>query len=82
MKEGICESCGMPMKEISDFGGGNVENKYCRFCTNEKGELKDFHVKFNEMINLIVSRMSIDRGVAEKIVKENMAKMPAWRNYF
>lgn len=82
MKEKICESCGMPMREIADFGGKKVENKYCRFCTNEEGELKDFHIKLDEAINFIVSRMSIDRGVAEKIAREDMAKMPAWKNYF
>lgn len=78
----VCESCGMPMERISDFGGGNTENKYCTYCTDEKGELKDFHTKFNEMIGFVVSRMNIDRSAAEKIVEENMAKMPAWKSYF
>lgn len=82
MEERICESCGMPMKKTTDFSGGDVKNKYCKYCTNEKGELKDFQTKFNEIIDFIVSRMNVDKTVAEKIAKENMAKMPAWKNYF
>lgn len=82
MMEKICESCGMPMREISDFGGKNIENKYCRFCTDEMGELKAFDIKLNEMTDFIVSRMNIDRAAAEKIARDNMAKMPAWKDYF
>jgi hypothetical protein len=82
MIEKVCESCGMPMKEVSDFGGGNQENKYCRYCINEKGELKDFQTKLAEMIYFTVTRMNIDHSVAEKIAKENMSKMPAWKDCF
>lgn len=77
-----CESCGMPMKEKADFGGENLNNKYCRYCTDEKGQLKDFETKLKEMTNFIISRMNVDKTVAEKIAKENMAKMPAWKDYF
>ena len=29
------QSCGMSMKETTDFEGKNPENKYCRFCIDE-----------------------------------------------
>jgi len=78
----ICESCGMPMKQISEFGGSNPDNKYCKYCTHENGELKEFDLKLKEMTSFIVSRMNINETVAEKIARENMSKMPAWQKYF
>ena len=81
MKEQKCESCGMPMKKSSDFGGANPENKYCIYCTYENGELKEFETKLKEMTSFIVSRMNINEVVAEKIARENMSKMPAWQKH-
>lgn len=82
MDEKICESCGMPMRQIEDFGGKDEANKYCKYCTDGEGNLKDFETKFQETIKFIISRMNIDEVVAEKIAKENMAKMPAWKSCF
>lgn len=82
IKEKICESCGMPMKVATDFGGSNPDNKYCKYCTDENGKLKDFQTKLNDMVNFITSRMGVDKNIAEKIAKENMAKMPAWKHLF
>lgn len=82
MQEKVCESCGMPMVEASDFGGGNTENKYCKYCTNETGELKDFETKLKDTIHFMISRMNVDPSVAEKLARETLAKMPAWAAYF
>lgn len=82
MQEKICQSCGMPMKEKTDFGGGDIDNKYCKYCTDEKGELKDFTTKLEETINFVATRMNVDKSVAKKIAQENMAKMPAWKEFF
>jgi hypothetical protein len=82
VSERVCESCGMPMRQIQDFGGQHEKNKYCRYCTNEKGELKDFETKFQEMVSFITSRMNVSQATAERVARENMAKMPAWKNYF
>jgi len=70
------------MKELSEFGGGIEGNRYCRFCTYEDGELKEFEVKLKEMAEFVQSRMNVDASAADRIARENMAKMPAWREYF
>ena len=77
-----CESCGMPMNSIEDFGGSNPENKYCKYCTDEKGILKDFETKFKETTSFIISRMNVDKTVAEQIAKDQMLKLPAWKDCF
>lgn len=42
MKEVICESCGMPMKHLEDFGAQKIDNKYCAYCSYEDGSLKSW----------------------------------------
>ena len=75
-----CESCGMPMGEAKDHGGGDVGNPYCVHCTDEAGKLKS-RVEIREgMINLYMSRMGKPREEAEKFVDEQMNKLPAWKD--
>jgi hypothetical protein len=75
-----CESCGMPMRAPEDFGGNDTSNKYCRYCTNEQGILKNYEDTLNGMTNFVVQTQGLDRSQAEKAAKEHMAKMPAWKN--
>jgi len=82
MEEKICESCGMPMRKKEEFGGGRFDNRYCVHCTDEEGNLKPFKVKLEEMKNFIASRMDLSEEKALQMAKENMSKMPAWKNYF
>lgn len=82
MMEKVCESCGMPMREKADFGGGDISNRYCRFCTDEQGRLQDFETRFEGTVAFMMTRMNVDRTAAEKIARENMSKMPAWLSYF
>ncbi len=82
MTEKVCESCGMPMRAKEDFGGGDTGNRYCRFCTDETGRLQDFETRYEGTVHFMMSRMNLDRSAAEKLARENMAKMPAWESYF
>lgn len=75
----ICESCGMPMQEAKDFGAGDVNNKYCVHCTDEKGNLKSFEEILAGMKHFAISSLGVHEEEAEKIAKENMSKMPAWK---
>ncbi len=82
MQVKICESCGIPMKAIEDFGGQNPDNKYCRYCTDAEGNLDSFEVRFEKMTNFVMSRMGVDRATAERTAKEGMQESPAWSKYF
>lgn len=79
--EKICESCGMPMTKIEDFGGRNINNKYCVYCTDSQGNLKSFEIKLKEMTEFIIRTTDIEEIQAIKMAKENMKKQPAWK-YF
>lgn len=78
----ICESCGMPMEKAEDFGNHDTHNKYCIYCTDANGNLKDFETKYAETVQFIISRMNVSRQAAEDIAKDTMQKQPAWQAYF
>ena len=82
MEDKKCESCGMPMRSIEDFGGANPESNYCKYCVDENGKLKSFKIKFEETIHFIISRMNVDKTIAEQIAKDQMSKLPAWKDSF
>jgi hypothetical protein len=80
--EKICESCGMPMKKAEDFGGQNMENKYCVHCTDDSGTLKPFDQKLKDMTGFIMRTSDLNHEKAEQMAKDTMSKMPAWKSYF
>lgn len=80
MDQKVCESCGMPMRKAEDFGGGNIENKYCKYCTDAKGNLKSYEEKVADFTNLIIKTNDFGRAQAEKMAKESLKQFPAWRD--
>ena len=73
-----CMSCGMPMTESEDFGGGNPENLYCVHCSNPDGSLKTYDEVLKGMANFMMRSQNLDRETAESKAREHMGKMPAW----
>jgi hypothetical protein len=78
MNAPICESCGMPMESPEMFGGGRTDNRYCVYCTDEKGDLKPFDLKLEEMTRFTMTRMGMDETRARQVSREQMLKQPAW----
>jgi hypothetical protein len=74
-----CISCGMPMTKPEDFGGTNMANESCVYCSHTDGSLKPRNVVRDGMIEFWMSREHVGRPVAEKAVDEYMAGMPAWK---
>jgi hypothetical protein len=76
----LCESCGMPMRETSDYGGGRMDNRYCVHCTDQTGALKPYDEVLAGMQAFAVKMMGVSGDEALKMAREGMAKMPAWQN--
>ncbi|MEW6721980.1 MAG: zinc ribbon domain-containing protein [Candidatus Micrarchaeota archaeon] len=74
-----CESCGMPMARLSDFGGMKEGNRYCRHCTYENGGLRPRHEVREGMVLYYMKSKRRERREAEEYVDEIMAGMPAWQ---
>jgi len=80
MEQKICESCGMPMKSIEDFGGKSPENKYCKHCTDNQGNLKSYKEKVADFKNLLIKTNDLEDKQAEKMAKQKIKQFPAWKN--
>lgn len=64
-----CESCSMPIEV----------GRYCEHCTDERGELQPFEIRFEKMIAWQATQSPhATRPQLEEAVKTHMAKMPAW----
>jgi len=74
-----CGSCGMPMTKKGDFGGGDVENKFCVHCTDDLGKLKSRQEIKDGMVHGLMKMKNLSLQDAVREVDESMAKMPAWR---
>jgi hypothetical protein len=68
------------MTKPEDFGGGDIKNKYCVYCTYPDGQLKSYDDMLAGMTQFIMSRMDLHEAEASKMAAENLAKMPAWQN--
>ncbi len=79
MEKKYCDSCGMPMVESQDFGGGDVENRCCVHCCNDKGNLKSYDEVLNGMVAFAVKNTGVSHQKAMDAARENMKQLPAWR---
>ena len=73
-----CMSCGMPMTNPEDFGGGDPANIYCVHCSNPDGTLKSYDEVLKGMVSFMMASQNMDRETAEGAAREHMAEMPAW----
>jgi len=56
--------------------------RYCEHCTDEAGNLQSFEVRFEKMVGFTLDREpGLDREGAERLVREHMRKMPAWKEH-
>jgi hypothetical protein len=67
-----CESCSMPIET----------GRYCRYCTDDKGELQSFDERFEKMVSWQARRSpGKSRETLERETLAFMARMPAWRDH-
>jgi len=69
----------MPMESASIYGGGNVNNKYCKYCTTSDGKLKSRAEVRAGMIKYMMKAEKRNEAEAQRLVDEHMKRMPAWR---
>jgi len=76
-----CESCGMPIGDKKELhGAGDLNNPYCKYCTDEKGRLLPKEVIRENMISHVMKiGMFKTRREAEFFVDNKMAAQPAWQ---
>ena len=55
-----CISCGMPMKEASEFAGGDLSKDYCIYCARPDGSMQSFNEKKAGMIHFIMKTQGFE----------------------
>ena len=82
--EKICQSCGMPIKEVSELGtekDGSISKDYCKYCYKD-GEFID-KVTMEEYINMC-SQYGAQAGMTNEQMKDLCTKLfptlKRWKN--
>ena len=75
----LCESCGMILHDTADYAKQNRKSKYCRYCTDNKGDLRNFEQVVETMTSFLMKTQVLNRESACKAALAILAKNPAWR---
>lgn len=74
-----CQSCGMPMDKPENHGGGDVNNPFCQYCTDEQGNLLPRDQVRAKMIQFYIQKQGKTQEEAERATDQLMGAMPAWK---
>ncbi len=77
-----CIACGMPMREATEFAGGNTSKDYCVHCARPDGSMQSFEEKKASMVDFILKTQGFDEKAALRMAEANMKRLPAWIEYF
>lgn len=75
----MCESCGMILYDVADYARQDRQSKYCRHCTDHKGDLKNFEEVVEIMIGFLMRTQVLNRESAREAALAILSKNPAWR---
>ena len=83
-EKNICQSCGMPMKNMIDFGtdrDGSINTEYCHYCY-EEGEFTDKEISLEEKmaknINIAI-KMGMSKVAASNLASNTLPALRRWR---
>ncbi|MDD3977731.1 MAG: zinc ribbon domain-containing protein [Methanomicrobium sp.] len=81
-----CESCGMPMKEESEFGtenDGSKSTRYCTYCYQE-GEFTEPELSKEEAVSkyapMMAEHLKMPLDKAKVMVESYLTTLPRWNN--
>ena len=79
MPKKLCESCGMILHDVAEFALQDPKHKYCRHCTDQQGNLKDFDQVVEIMTDFLRRTQVLSKASARTAALAILAKNPAWR---
>ena len=68
-----CQGCGMTMEEQDDFGLGNIDSIYCRYCVDEEGNFFEHGELLKAMVKRNVFSMGVNLDIAEMVARQTLA---------
>lgn len=67
------------MDKPEDHGGGDVNNQFCKYCTDEQGNLLPRDQVRAKMIQFFIQKQGKTQPEAETATDQLMGTMPAWK---
>ena len=80
----ICQSCGMPMEKLEDFGTNADRNRnedYCCFCF-KNGNFANPDLTLEQMIDKLVgfaAKMGMTQAQAREIAQKVIPRLKRWQ---
>ena len=84
IENNTCQSCGMPMAKLSDFGTNeddSVNTEYCRYCYKE-GDFTDPGITMEQKIEKNITRaekMGMAREDAMALANATIPELRRWK---
>jgi len=75
-----CSTCGMPLEKPEDFVQGDENSEFCQYCVKEDGTVKSCTDIFEGGVEFFLSTLGDDRGLAERLCRKNMNRLPYWQD--
>jgi hypothetical protein len=79
IREGRCDSCGMPLATASDHALADPAIPYCGFCTKEDGTHQPRDERLEHFTKWAMKHEGLDHDTAREQAIAYMATMPAWK---
>lgn len=79
-KEKNCISCGVVMKDKSDYYQDDDSMDYCIHCANLNGSMKSFDEMVLSMMTFLKASHGLEGEEARRIAIEMLKRQPAWQN--
>lgn len=70
----------MPLEKAEDFALGDVNQPYCRYCTDKSGKLLPFEKVLKMNASYYVESQGITAEAANKMAMDLLKGQPAWKN--
>ena len=67
------------LRRAHEEGGPQEGTPYCKYCTTEDGKLKSYEEVLQGSTMALMEMKKMKPEEAKKVAKENLAKMPAWK---
>ena len=81
----VCQSCGMPMADPSQFGteaDSSLNEEYCTYCF-QNGEFTDPDLTLNDqiekLVKMAVEKMGASEDDAREMAERSLPKLKRWQ---
>ncbi len=74
-----CGSCGMPLEKPEDHALSDINQEYCRYCTDKSGKLLSFDKILKMNADYYVESQGVTPDAAIKMATDLLRSQPAWK---